>query len=45
MDEGVDTGNILGLKEIPVLKNETAATLYEKVNNSHIDLIEEVNMA
>ena len=42
MDEGVDTGNILGQKEIPVLKNETAATLYEKVNNSHIDLIEEV---
>ena len=42
MDEGVDTGNILGQKEIPVLKNETAATLYEKVNNSHINLIEEV---
>tara|TARA_B100000575_G_C23141388_1_gene664342 strand:+ start:5098 stop:5931 length:834 start_codon:yes stop_codon:yes gene_type:complete len=42
MDEGVDTGNILGQKEITVLKNETAATLYEKVNNSHIDLIEEV---
>lgn len=42
MDEGVDTGNILGQKEIPVLKNETATTLYEKVNNSHIDLIEEV---
>ncbi len=42
MDEGVDTGNILGQKEIPVLKNETATTLYEKVNNSHINLIEEV---
>lgn len=41
MDEGVDTGNILGQKEIPVLKNETATTLYKKVNRAHIDLIED----
>ena len=42
MDEGVDTGNILGQNEIKLEKNETATTLYEKVNNSHIKLIEEV---
>ena len=32
MDEGVDTGNILGQIEIDIDKKETSGTLYEKVN-------------
>ncbi len=42
MDEGVDTGDILEQIKIPITKNETSTTLYEKVNNAHIDLIEKV---
>lgn len=39
MDEGVDTGLILGQEEVPILQNETATTLYEKVNMAHETLI------
>ncbi len=39
MDEGVDTGEILLQKEIPIEENETATTLYEKVNQAHIALV------
>lgn len=35
MNEGVDTGLILGQEEIPISKNETATTLYSKVNKAH----------
>jgi len=42
MDEGVDTGNILGQIEIPIKENETSKTLYKKVNKTHIDLIEKI---
>lgn len=39
MDEGVDTGDILLQKEIPINKTETATTLYDKVNQAHIALV------
>lgn len=42
MDEGVDTGDILGQVEIPIEKRETATTLYKKVNTAHEKLIEKV---
>lgn len=42
MDEGIDTGHILGQFEIPLQPDETAATLYEKVNKAHELLIENV---
>ena len=42
MDKGVDTGNILDQIDIPVLENETASTLYEKVNIAHIDLMRQI---
>ena len=40
MDKGVDTGDILQQIEIPITKDETSNTLYDKVNTAHIDLIE-----
>ena len=42
MNEGVDTGEILGQIEIPIIKNENATSLYDKVNASHIDLIKQI---
>jgi len=42
LDKGVDTGPIIAQKEIKISKNETATTLYEKVNDSHIVLIETI---
>jgi len=42
MDEGVDTGPILGQYEIPLAAGETATVLYEKVNQAHILLIEKI---
>lgn len=42
MDKGVDTGNILEQIKIPVLENETASTLYEKVNIAHTDLMRQI---
>lgn len=39
MDEGVDTGLILGQEIVPILANESAATLYSKVNFAHETLI------
>ena len=35
MDEGVDTGLILGQEEVIIEPNETASTLYNKVNFAH----------
>ena len=40
LDEGVDTGDILGQIEIPLEKNITATQLYARVNDAHIELIE-----
>ena len=42
IDEGVDTGKILDQLEIPITLNETATTLYEKVNQGHIGLIKQI---
>lgn len=40
LDEGVDTGDILGQIEIPMEENITATELYARVNAAHIKLIE-----
>jgi methionyl-tRNA formyltransferase len=42
MDEGVDTGLILGQEEIPLNEEETATQLYEKVNKAHETLIKKM---
>jgi methionyl-tRNA formyltransferase len=42
MDEGVDSGDIIAQQEILIASNESAASLYQKVNNTHIILISEV---
>jgi methionyl-tRNA formyltransferase len=42
MDEGVDTGEILDQFEIPLCSDETATTLYNKVNEAHIELIQQI---
>ena len=42
IDEGVDTGPIIDQVEIPLLKVETATSLYKKVDNAHVILMEKV---
>ena len=42
MDEGVDTGDILEQFEIPLSSDETATTLYNKVNEAHVELINQI---
>lgn len=42
MDEGVDTGLILGQEEIKLGEEETAALLYDKVNKAHETLIKTI---
>ncbi len=42
MDEGVDTGEILDQFEIPVSSDEIATTLYNKVNEAHVELIQQI---
>lgn len=42
MDEGVDTGKLLGQVEIPLSATTTASELYQKVDHAHIQLIENV---
>ncbi len=42
MDEGVDTGLILGQEEVPIESAETAQTLYDKVNLAHETLIKKL---
>ncbi|WP_299714607.1 formyltransferase family protein [uncultured Tenacibaculum sp.] len=42
MDEGVDTGLILGQEEIPIGENEISTTLYNKVNLAHEILIKKL---
>lgn len=41
LDEGVDSGPILGQVRFPVDADETAATLYEKVESAHRQLVRE----
>ncbi len=38
MDEGVDTGKIVAQGIIPINEDETASTLYKKVDKAHVDL-------
>ena len=40
LNEGVDTGEILGQIEIPLSQNTTASELYDEVDKTHIKLIE-----
>jgi methionyl-tRNA formyltransferase len=42
MDEGVDTGDILDQIEILINSEQTATTLYEKVNQAHVELIKQI---
>ncbi len=42
MDEGVDTGEILDQFEISLHSDETATTLYNKVNEAHVELIQQI---
>lgn len=42
MDEGVDTGLILGQEEVELTARETATTLYDKVNLAHETLIKRI---
>ena len=42
MDAGVDTGPILDQIAIPINENETATTLYEKVNLAHVQLSQQI---
>ncbi len=39
LDEGVDTGPILGQAKVPISADETSTTLYEKVVDAHRQLI------
>lgn len=41
LDEGVDTGDIIGQGVIEIEENCTAKELYEKVDKMHVDLISE----
>jgi methionyl-tRNA formyltransferase len=42
MDEGIDSGLILGQLEVLISQNETATTLYDKINYAHESLIKEL---
>ena len=42
MDEGVDTGLILGQEKVPISSKETASTLYKKINKAHEVLIKKL---
>lgn len=42
LDEGVDTGPIIAQEVIPLAPDETATTLYEKVDRAHITLMQQV---
>ncbi|WP_107773494.1 formyltransferase family protein [Nocardioides sediminis] len=41
LDEGVDTGPILGQVRVPIAANETSSTLYDKVIAAHRTLVRE----
>lgn len=40
IDQGVDSGDVIDQVEIPILDEDTAATVYGKVLAAHVDLIE-----
>lgn len=41
LDEGVDTGDIIAQRRIPISKDDTCQTLYEKVSDSAIEMLVE----
>ena len=41
MDEGIDTGDIIARREVPVLFSDTGKTLYKKTEEACISLFEE----
>lgn len=41
LDEGVDTGDIIARRRIPISREDTCATLYEKVSDSAIEMLAE----
>src|SRR5207253_7347254 len=41
-DGTADSGPILGQVEIPLARDETATTLYEKVTGAHLELVRQV---
>ena len=41
LDEGVDTGDIIAQRRIPITKQDTCATLYEKVSDAAIEMLAE----
>jgi methionyl-tRNA formyltransferase len=42
LEEGVDTGPILGQQVIPISSDETATTLYSKVIEAHLELLRDL---
>ena len=42
LDNGVDTGPILGQIKIPIKRKETATSLYKLIANGHCDLIKNI---
>lgn len=42
LNEGVDTGDIVGQKKIKLSSDINATALYEMVNNAHVDLIRDI---
>ncbi len=42
LDEGVDTGDIVAQEVLPIADDETATTLYERVNEAHRTIIKNV---
>lgn len=41
LEEGVDTGDIIGQREYPILLRDTCQTLYDKATTAAVELIEE----
>ena len=42
LDEGVDTGDIVAQRAIPITDTDTCATVYDKVAESELDMLDEV---
>jgi methionyl-tRNA formyltransferase len=42
LDEGVDTGDIAAQEVLPIASDETATTLYERVNEAHRTIIKNI---
>ena len=42
VDETADTGLLVGQLEVPVLADDTATSLFERIRHAHVDLIEQL---